>query len=66
MILMLLTAITEYTCAVMLEPIQGESSVNPANMDYIRQVRKLCNDKDIILIFDEVQWVLKNRKNVRL
>lgn len=48
-------AITEYTCAVMLEPIQGESGVNPANVDYIKQVRKLCNEKDILLIFDEVQ-----------
>jgi len=48
-------AITEYTCAVMLEPIQGESGVNPANVDYIRQVRKLCDEKDILLIFDEVQ-----------
>ncbi len=48
-------AITEYTCAVMLEPIQGESGVNPANVDYIKQVRKLCTEKDILLIFDEVQ-----------
>lgn len=48
-------AITQYTCAVMLEPIQGESGVNPANKEYIRQVRELCNRKDILLIFDEVQ-----------
>lgn len=48
-------AISEYTCAVMLEPIQGESGVNPANVDYIKQVRELCNKKGIILIFDEVQ-----------
>ncbi|HHU89580.1 MAG TPA: acetylornithine transaminase [Clostridiaceae bacterium] len=48
-------AITEYTCAVMLEPIQGESGVNPANVDYIKQVRKLCDDRGILLILDEVQ-----------
>jgi acetylornithine/N-succinyldiaminopimelate aminotransferase len=48
-------AITEYTCAVMLEPIQGESGVNPTSLDYIKQVRQLCNEKNIILIFDEVQ-----------
>ena len=48
-------AITEYTCAVMLEPIQGESGVNPAGMEYIRQVRKLCTEKELLLIFDEVQ-----------
>lgn len=48
-------AITENTCGIMLEPIQGESGVNPANVDYIKQVRKLCDDKGILLIFDEVQ-----------
>lgn len=48
-------AITEYTCAIMLEPIQGESGVNPANVEYIKGVRELCNKKDLILIFDEVQ-----------
>ncbi len=48
-------AITEYTCGIMLEPIQGESGVNPANVDYIKQVRKLCDEKGVLLIFDEVQ-----------
>lgn len=48
-------AITEYTCAVMLEPIQGESGVNPTSVEYIQQVRELCTSKNIILIFDEVQ-----------
>lgn len=48
-------AVNDYTCAVMLEPIQGESGVNPTNVDYIRQVRELCNKRNILLIFDEVQ-----------
>lgn len=48
-------AITEYTCGVMLEPIQGESGVNPANVDYIKKVRELCNKKGVLLILDEVQ-----------
>ncbi|NLL96951.1 MAG: acetylornithine transaminase [Clostridiaceae bacterium] len=48
-------AITEYTCGIMLEPIQGESGVNPANVDYIKKVRELCDKKDVLLIFDEVQ-----------
>ncbi len=48
-------AITEYTCAIMLEPIQGESGVNPTNVEYIQKVRKLCTEKDVLLIFDEVQ-----------
>lgn len=48
-------AINDSTCAVMLEPIQGESGVNPVTQEYIQKVRKLCDDKDILLIFDEVQ-----------
>lgn len=48
-------AITDNTCAIMLEPIQGESGVNPVSVEYIKGVRSLCYEKDIILIFDEVQ-----------
>jgi acetylornithine/N-succinyldiaminopimelate aminotransferase len=48
-------AITPNTCAVMLEPIQGESGVNPTNVEYIRKVREICNEADVLLIFDEVQ-----------
>jgi len=48
-------AITAYTCAVMLEPIQGEGGVNPTTYEYIRGVRELCDRKDVLLIFDEVQ-----------
>ena len=47
--------VNENTCAIMLEPIQGESGVNPASFDYIKGVRSLCYANDIILIFDEVQ-----------
>lgn len=48
-------AINEHTCAVMLEPIQGESGVNPTTIDYIKGVRELCDKNGIFLIFDEVQ-----------
>jgi acetylornithine/succinyldiaminopimelate/putrescine aminotransferase len=41
--------------AVLLEPLQGEGGVNPANLDYVRGVRKLCDERGILLIFDEVQ-----------
>ena len=47
--------IGDATCAVMMEPIQGESGVNPAEIEYVKAVRKLCNDKGILLIFDEIQ-----------
>lgn len=43
------------TAAVMLELIQGESGVRPANKEYVAAVRKLCTDNGILLIIDEVQ-----------
>ena len=42
-------------CAIMLEPVQGEGGVIPADLDYLKDVRKLCDDNDIFLIFDEIQ-----------
>lgn len=48
-------AITKNTCAVMLEPIQGESGVKIPDPDYLREVRKLCDKHGILLILDEVQ-----------
>ena len=47
--------ITDATCAVMIEPIQGESGVNLTNIEYMMGVRKLCDEKGVLLIFDEVQ-----------
>ena len=48
-------AITKKTCAVLIEPIQGEGGVNLADRTYLKALRKLCNVKGILLIFDEVQ-----------
>lgn len=45
----------EDTCAILLEPIQGEGGIRPANIKYLEKVRKLCDEKNILLIFDEVQ-----------
>ncbi|MFO7749323.1 MAG: acetylornithine transaminase [Desulfobacteraceae bacterium] len=42
-------------CAVMLEPVQGEGGVVPADPDYLKQVRQLCSEAGCLLIFDEVQ-----------
>lgn len=42
-------------CAVMLEPVQGEGGVHVASPDYLRGVRQLCDERDMLLIFDEVQ-----------
>jgi acetylornithine/N-succinyldiaminopimelate aminotransferase len=43
------------TVAVMLEPVQGESGVHPANPDYLQGVREWCDQQGLLLIFDEIQ-----------
>ncbi len=48
-------AATSQTCAVMLEPIQGEGGVNIPNDGYLKAVRAWCDEKGILLILDEVQ-----------
>ncbi|MBQ5637083.1 MAG: acetylornithine transaminase, partial [Selenomonadales bacterium] len=48
-------AISDKTCAVVLEPIQGEGGVNVPNDDYLQKVRALCDKHGALLIFDEVQ-----------
>ncbi len=48
-------AVTDKTCAILLEPIQGEGGIIPADKQYLQKVRKLCDEKDILLMFDEVQ-----------
>lgn len=47
--------VTNKTAAIMLEPIQGEGGVHVANEDYLTNVRQLCRERDVLLIFDEVQ-----------
>lgn len=45
----------EKTCAIMMEPVQGESGVHPANVDFLKAARELCDKYGAALIFDEVQ-----------
>ncbi|MDK2741978.1 MAG: acetylornithine transaminase [Nitrospira sp.] len=47
--------VTERTAAIMLEPIQAEGGVHVANQDYLKSLRELCTQQDILLIFDEIQ-----------
>lgn len=47
--------ITDRTCAIIFETIQGEGGIYPADPEFIQGVRKLCDEKDILLILDEIQ-----------
>lgn len=48
-------AIDDETAAILLEPMQGEGGVTPADPEYLKAVRALCDEHGILLIFDEVQ-----------
>lgn len=48
-------ALSSNTCAIMLEPIQGEGGVFEVEKNYIQAIRKICTEQEILLIFDEVQ-----------
>lgn len=45
----------EKTCAVIIEPIQGEGGVNSISLDFLKELKQLCVENDVILIFDEIQ-----------
>lgn len=48
-------AVTERTCAIIFEPLQGEGGIHPATREFMEGVRRLCEEKGILLIFDEIQ-----------
>lgn len=48
-------ALDDRVAAVMLEPVQGEGGVNPATPEYLRAVRRLCDEREALLVLDEVQ-----------
>lgn len=48
-------AVTENTCAILLETVQGEGGIYPASQEFLEGVRALCDEKDILLILDEIQ-----------
>ncbi len=47
--------ITDRTCAIITEVVQGEGGIYPANKEFLKGLRNLCDEKDILLIFDEIQ-----------
>ncbi|MCX7719049.1 MAG: acetylornithine transaminase [Candidatus Sumerlaeaceae bacterium] len=50
-----LGAMTPATCAVMVEPVQGEGGVTAATPEFLRGLREICTERDVLLIFDEIQ-----------
>lgn len=49
------TQVTQKTCAIIMETVQGEGGIYPASQEFLQQVRELCDEKDILLILDEIQ-----------
>ena len=47
--------ITDKTCAILLETVQGEGGIYPADREFLKGLRSLCDEKDILLILDEIQ-----------
>jgi len=48
-------AVSEKTAGILLEPIQAEGGIIPAQKEYLQKIRKLCDEKNILLMYDEVQ-----------
>ena len=51
----LASKVTDKTAAIIMEVIQGEGGITPADTDFLKKTRALCDEKDIVLIFDEIQ-----------
>jgi acetylornithine/N-succinyldiaminopimelate aminotransferase len=49
------SAISDKSCAIMMEMVQGEGGVNPADPQFVQEIVQLCKEKDLLLIVDEVQ-----------
>ncbi|MDE6232028.1 MAG: aspartate aminotransferase family protein, partial [Lachnospiraceae bacterium] len=47
--------VNDKTCAIILEPVQGEGGIYPATEEFMKGIRKICDENDILLIFDEIQ-----------
>lgn len=50
-----LSNVNDKTCAIILETVQGEGGIHPATEDFLKKIRALCDEKDILMILDEVQ-----------
>ncbi len=56
--------VTEKTCAIFVEPVQGEGGVIPATKEFLQGLRDICDQENILLVFDEVQTAMGRTGNV--
>lgn len=47
--------LTDKTCAILMETVQGEGGIYPAEQDFLKQVKEICEERDILLMLDEIQ-----------
>lgn len=47
--------VSDKTCAIILEPLQGEGGINPASQEFMEGIRQICDENDVLMICDEVQ-----------
>ena len=47
--------VNDKTCAIILEPLQGEGGIHPATKEFMEGIRKICDENDILMICDEIQ-----------
>ena len=50
-----LSQVTDKTCAILFETVQGEGGIYPAKEEFMKKIKALCEEKDILLILDEIQ-----------
>jgi len=50
-----LAAVDEHTAGFLVEPVQGEGGIRPASQEFLQGLRDICDEKDLMLVFDEVQ-----------
>ena len=50
-----LSKVNDRTCAILMETVQGEGGIYPADEEFLRRIRQLCDERDILLILDEIQ-----------
>ena len=50
-----LSKVNDRTCAILMETVQGEGGIYPADEEFLRRIRQLCDERDILLVLDEIQ-----------